>query len=68
MLTAPARLLLGLTRWHVHSQQTARRNALVACTALAGQRRELDEVEEFLASHAAARARVTTLEVRVRQA
>jgi hypothetical protein len=68
MLTAPARLLLSLTRWHVHSQQTARRNALVACTALAGQRRELDEVEEFLAKHAAARATATTLEVRVRQA
>lgn len=67
MLT-PARLLLGLARWHVDSQQTARRNALVACTALAGQRRELDEVEEFLARHAASRARATIVEVRVRQA
>jgi hypothetical protein len=53
----------------VHSQEAARRNALVACTALAAHRREILEVEEFLAAHAAARAgRTTTLEVAVRPA
>jgi hypothetical protein len=35
------------------SQQRARRNALVAGTALAQRRRELDEVEDFLAAHTA---------------
>lgn len=38
-------------RWHVHSQETARRNAMVASTALTQRRVELDEVEEFLALH-----------------
>jgi hypothetical protein len=69
MFSAPAQLVQAVTQWHVRSQQVARRNALVSCTALAERRRELAEVEDFLAAHAAAReARVTTLEVRVRPA
>lgn len=38
-------------RWHVHSQEIARRNAMVASTTLTQRRRETDEVEEFLALH-----------------
>lgn len=38
-------------RWHVLSQETARRNAMVASTALTQRRIELAEVEEFLALH-----------------
>ncbi len=37
-------------RWAVGSQQTARRNAMIASTALTQRRAEHDEVEEFLAS------------------
>jgi hypothetical protein len=37
-------------RWPVESQQRARRNAMIASTALAQRRAELDEVEEFLAA------------------
>jgi hypothetical protein len=69
MFAAPAQLVQVVTQWHVRSQQVARRNALVSCTALAERRRELAEVDEFLAAHAAARAsRKTTLEVQVRPA
>jgi hypothetical protein len=39
------------TRLHVHSQQGAIRNAMVASTALTQRRRELIEVEEFLTVH-----------------
>jgi hypothetical protein len=50
-LTQPAQRLVGaVTSWPVESQQRARRNALVASTALARRRAELDEVEEFLAA------------------
>ncbi len=48
-------------RWHVHSQEVARRNAMAASTALTQRRAELDEVETFLAGHQqqhAARSRV----------
>jgi hypothetical protein len=48
-------------RWHVHSQEVARRNAMVARTALTQRRAELNEVEAFLASHQrrhAARSRI----------
>jgi len=38
-------------RWHVHSQEIARRNAMVASTALTQRRIERLEVEEFLALH-----------------
>lgn len=68
MLVNPARLLGQLLSWPVRSQQGARRNALVASTALAERRRELADVEEFLARRATARRREETLEVAVRQA
>jgi hypothetical protein len=37
-------------RWHVNSQFGARRNALLARTALAERRRERDDVEQFLSA------------------
>jgi hypothetical protein len=50
-LTQPAGRLVGAVRsWPVESQQRARRNALVASTALAQRRAERDEVEEYLAA------------------
>ncbi len=39
-----------IDRWAVQSQQTARRNAMIASTALTQRRAELIEVEEFLAN------------------
>jgi hypothetical protein len=47
----PVRALRALTTWHLTSVQGARRNALVASTALAARRAELVEVEEFLVAH-----------------
>ena len=44
------RLVTVVARWPVESQQRARRNAMIASTALAQRRAELDEVERFLAS------------------
>jgi hypothetical protein len=38
-------------RWALASQQQARRNAMVAATALRRRRAETREVEEFLAAH-----------------
>ncbi len=49
----PWRLVSAAATWHVTSQQQARRNALVASTALTQRRRELRDVEDFLAEHAA---------------
>ena len=43
-------LVTALTQWPVDSQQRARRNAMIASTALAQRRAETDEVEEFLTS------------------
>ena len=40
----------SILRWPVESQLRARRNAMIASTALAQRRAELDEVEEFLAA------------------
>lgn len=37
-----------LSRWSVTSQQAARRNAMLACTAAAARRVEREEVAEFL--------------------
>ena len=54
-----------IATWHVTSQQQARRNALVASTALTQSRRELLEVEDFLAEHAARRGPVAVPEQRV---
>jgi len=48
----PWRLVSAAAQWHVTSQQQSRRNALVASTALTERRRELLDVEEFLAEHA----------------
>ncbi len=44
------------TQWHVRSQETARRNAMLASTALTQRRVERQEVEEFLDGHLRARA------------
>lgn len=50
-MTALAHRLRGLvTAWPEHSQQRARSNALAGCSELAERRRELDDVEEFLAA------------------
>lgn len=43
-------LVEPVRRWPVESQLRARRNAMIASTALAQRRAELDEVEEFLAA------------------
>jgi hypothetical protein len=40
----------AVRRWPIESQQRARRNAMIASTALAQRRAELDDVEEFLAA------------------
>ena len=37
-----------IARWHVTTQNGARRNALLASTALAQRRKERHEVEQFL--------------------
>jgi hypothetical protein len=47
-MTSPRSLVRWALSWPETSQQQARRNALVAGTALAQARRERDEVEEFL--------------------
>ena len=44
------RVVGAVARWSVESQHAARRNALVASTALAQRRAERDEVEELLAA------------------
>jgi len=41
----------ALRNWPTTSQQRARRNAMVACTALARHTAEIRETEEFLARH-----------------
>jgi hypothetical protein len=43
-------------RWHEHSQEVSRRNAMTASTALTQRRIEWLEVEEFLAGHLRERA------------
>ena len=48
-MTTPTRLLRAATAWAARSQHGSRRNAMVACTALAERRREREDVEEFLA-------------------
>jgi hypothetical protein len=49
-------LRIRSSAWFPGSQQHARRNALVASTALTQRRLERLEVEEFLAEHAASPA------------
>ena len=52
------RTVVAVREWPVESQQRSRRNAMIASTALAQRRAELDEVEEFLT----ARGRVEVVE------
>ena len=47
---AAHRIVTAVTRWPAESQQRARRNAMIASTALAQRRAELDDVERFLSS------------------
>lgn len=53
-------LVRSVLDWPVRSQQGARRNAMIASTALAARRRERLEAEEFVAEHEAARAAGST--------
>ena len=46
----PPRLLRTVLAWPVETQLGARRNALVASTALTALRREREDVEGFLAA------------------
>lgn len=46
----PWRVFGAAAAWPVASQQQARRNALVSTTALAEQRRERLDVEDYLAA------------------
>ena len=62
MLITPhlvGRTVDAVRRWPVESQQRARRNAMIASTALAQRRAELEDVEEFLG----ARGRAPVAEV-----
>ena len=69
MYRTAARIAQEAALWPVRSQLASRRNALVACTALAERRREREEVEDFLEHHLASRAAdPVTLEVHVRPA
>lgn len=64
MLTSLLRRLeQRVDRWSVESQQAARRNAMIASTALAQRRAERDDVEEFFA-RLLAPATATPAEVR----
>ena len=47
---SPSNLVTAAVRWPVESQQRARRNAMIASTALAQRRAEIDEVDDYLAS------------------
>lgn len=50
------RAIVAVRRWPVESQLQARRNAMIASTALAQRRAELDDVEAFLAALGRTRA------------
>ncbi len=65
-LTGPLRPVRGLATWHLTSVQVARRNALVAGIELAARRRELRDVEAFLARHQEAGGDVLTTSRRSR--
>jgi hypothetical protein len=51
-MTSPRDVLTTLIGWPVGTQHGARRNALVASTAMAQRRQERLEVEQFLLLHA----------------
>jgi hypothetical protein len=55
-MNSPRHLVRSVLAWPVETQQGSRRNALVASTALTQQRRERDDVEEFLAAYTLDRA------------
>ncbi|GAA1765397.1 hypothetical protein GCM10009795_009930 [Nocardioides hankookensis] len=44
------RAVAAVREWPVESQQRSRRNAMIASTALAQRRAELNDVEDFLAA------------------
>lgn len=46
----------AVREWPVESQQRSRRNAMIASTALAQRRAELNDVEDFLAARGQASA------------
>ena len=50
------RAVYVVRQWPVESQQRSRRNAMIASTALAQRRADLDDVEEFLAGLGRVRA------------
>ena len=56
MVATGGTIVRSVLGWPVASQQVARRNALVAATALAQRRAERDEVEDFLEAHGRRRA------------
>ena len=43
-------VVAAVREWPVESQQGSRRNAMIASTALAQRRAELEDVEDFLAA------------------
>ena len=43
-------VVTAVREWPVESQQGSRRNAMIASTALAQRRAELEDVEDFLAA------------------
>lgn len=49
VLSHVGRPVRAVRRWPVDSQQRSRRNAMIASTALAQRRADLEDVEEFLA-------------------
>jgi hypothetical protein len=60
-MTHPLAVVRGVLAWPVGSQEHARRNAMVACTALAERRRDRLETEEFLRRHARRRPTAAAL-------
>lgn len=57
-MTTPHAIVRAVLWWHVESQQQARRNALLASTAMARLSHDRRETEEFLSAHARRRAGV----------
>lgn len=47
----PLSVIRAVSRWPVHSQLQARRNALTASTELASRTHERQHVEQYLAGH-----------------
>jgi hypothetical protein len=65
MITHRLVALRRATRWHVQSQEVARRNAMLASTVLTQRRVERQEVEEFLTAYLTQRAGGPALAERV---